>query len=141
MPDQPYTIAQFIDRHGITSTAVPTTSNPHMPDLGREAVHFLVTLRYQSPAGAARTMALPFSGGSPRAFPEGLPTTSGVLGCLWSDASSADEEGEDWADGIGADSDSRKAYATWETVRRQSADLRSFLGDAVFADLLTVDED
>ncbi len=141
MPDQPYTIDQFIDRHGITSTAVPTTSNPHASGFGPEAVHFLVTLRCLSPGGASRRMSIPFSGGSPRAFPEGLPTTSTVLGCLWSDASSADEDFEDWADSIGADSDSRKAYALWETVREQTAELARFLGDAVYADLLTVDED
>ncbi len=143
MPDSPYSIGQFIERHGITATAEPATTNPHMSDMGPEAVHFLVTLRYQSPAGAARTMAVPFSGGSPQAFSrtDGTPDARDVLGCLWSDSTSADQSFEDWCADYGYDTDSRRLYATWETVQRQTGELRRFLGDALYADLLTVDED
>lgn len=57
------------------------------------------------------------------------PDAETVLGSLLSDASSADQSFEDWAGDYGYDTDSRKAYATYEAVQSQTEDLQHFLGE------------
>lgn len=56
------------------------------------------------------------------------PTLEEVLDSLVSDADSAHEPFEDWADNYGLSSDSRKAYATWEACRKTRADLARLVG-------------
>ena len=74
-----------------------------------------------------RTLTVPFGMGY------GLtsdPDAEGVLECLLSDASSADEDFDSWAADYGYDTDSRKAERTYKQVQAQTAKLRRFLGDA-----------
>lgn len=59
----------------------------------------------------------------------GDPEARSVLDCMLSDASSADQDFETWAADYGMDTDSRRAYATWEQVRKQTAQLRRIFGD------------
>jgi hypothetical protein len=136
----PASLAQFIDRHGITADVAPAASNPNASSFGPDAVHFTVTLRRSS--DTTRSMVVPFSGGSPKAFAHtgGEPALADVLECLLLDATSLDDRSfEEWAEDMGADPDSRKAYALWETVQAQSADLAGFLGSDLFAEFLTVE--
>ena len=57
----------------------------------------------------------------------GEPTTEDVLDCLALDASGADSF-EDWCAEYGYDTDSRKAEHIYNTVRKQTEELASFLG-------------
>jgi hypothetical protein len=128
----PETLAQFIRSAGIDFDVVPAHDNPNMPD-SEGMQHFAATLKLEE-----RRMVVPFSGGL-LAFARnvsGMPTLADVLECLRSDSYSAEESFEDWCGDYGYDEDSRKAYATWETVRTQAAELREFLGGALFARLL-----
>jgi hypothetical protein len=132
MPD---TLAQFIRKAGIDTAVLPADSNPNMPDNGAGYMtqHFLVTFKLEE-----RTFSVPFSGGE-LAFatrPSGQPSAEDVLECLRSDAYSADQSFEDWCGDYGEDSDSRRAYATWQAAQKQTDDLRAFLGGANFAALL-----
>jgi hypothetical protein len=131
------TLSEFIDRHNITAEVEPATDNPQADGFGPEAVHFTVTLHRGD-----STMAVPFSGGSEKAFArsDGQPTVVDVLYCLYADSASADQPFEDWADEYGYDADSRRAYATWEAVNRQLGQLAAFLGAELLAEFLTVSE-
>ena len=84
---------------------------------GMEQVGWRVELRYQR-----RRMTVQF-------YSTSEPTIADVLECIYSDATSADESFEEWADNMGYDEDSRSAYATWEAVQAQAAQLRRLLGD------------
>ena len=59
-------------------------------------------------------------------------TTADVLHCLLSDVNSVEEsrDFEDWCAEFGYDTDSRKAFATYEACQAQMAPLRAFLGSA-----------
>lgn len=59
----------------------------------------------------------------------GAPDAAGVMECLLSDASSADQDFEEWCSDLGESTDSRRAHATWEACRRTSLRLRRLLGD------------
>lgn len=60
------------------------------------------------------------------------PTRNMVLSSLALDARCGDELFEDFADDMGYDRDSRKAYATWELCRQMHYDLRKFFGYGAF---------
>jgi hypothetical protein len=80
-----------------------------------------VTLGYQG-----RTYSLDFWQGT------GIkdePDAAGVLECLLSDASSADQDFEGWCSDLGENTDSRKAHATWRACQRIALRLRRLLGD------------
>lgn len=63
-------------------------------------------------------------------YPDG-PDAATVLDALASDAGGYENSNgfESWAEEYGSDPDSRKAYATWEKLQAQVADLRDFLAD------------
>jgi hypothetical protein len=98
-------------------------SNPHMSDMPDGSAHYQVRLNYQR-----RQMTLHFSHG-PAICAD--PTAEGVLECLLSDLSGADENFQDWADGLGYDTDSRKAEKTYNVVKAQAVKTRNLLGDAL----------
>lgn len=58
---------------------------------------------------------------------EGDPTASGVLSCLLSDASSADQPFADWAADCGYSNDSIKALAMFKACQKTRNDLKRFL--------------
>ena len=57
------------------------------------------------------------------------PDLMTVLDSLFSDASYDCYSFEEFADNLGYDQDSRKAYRIWQAVKRQSAKFRRLLGD------------
>lgn len=105
----------------VTASAVWAESNPHMDDMPAGSSHWRVTLRYRG-----RRLTVPFSQGP--AICED-PSAESVLSCLLSDASSADQDFEHWADDLGFDQDSRKAERIYRVVQAQTAKLRRFLGE------------
>lgn len=118
----------FAQEHNIHADAVRATANPNYESKDRDASHWSVTLR----RGKAR-LTVPFSQGSAHTKP---PTALDVLGCLASDAQSADYTFEEWCSELGFESDSRKAEKTFKAVQKQSAALRKFLGDELYKELL-----
>jgi len=73
-----------------------------------------------------------------RGYRAATPKVSDVLDCLASDSSGYDNARnfEDWASEYGYDTDSRKAYATYQTVAEQAKALKHFLGEVVYTELL-----
>lgn len=122
-------IKAFIATHGITMQVSRASSNPNM--LGTSCTqHWTCVLRCED-----RTMTVAFSQGSAHTQE---PTVSDVLECLAMDASSALDKFEDWCDNCGYDTDSRKAYRTWEAVVKQSDDLVALLEQETYDALLGV---
>ncbi len=95
--------------------------NPNMMDMPSGSYHYRVTLKRRG-----RQMTVPFSMG-PALDHE--PGASEVLSCLVSDASSSDQDFDNWCADYGYDTDSRKAERTFRAVAAQSAKLRTFLGE------------
>lgn len=120
-------IREFITAHAISATVAAADRNPNMDTDGWAANHWLVTLR----RGRQR-LAVPYSTGAALDTPD----AAHVLDTLASDASGADLTFEDWADEFGVDQDSRKGHRTYQTVVRQTARLRRFLGDDLYRVLL-----
>lgn len=105
----------------VTASAEWADENPYMEQAFDGATHWRVTLRFRG-----RRMTVPFSQGSAHTSE---PTAANVLGCLLSDAISADESFEEWCDNLGFDTDSRKAERTYKVVQAQSEKLKRLLGD------------
>lgn len=120
------TYDEWAERYGITGEIEPAETHEGWEGDG---FHYSVTLR-----GGASAMTVPFSTGTGW---DHAPTVADVLDSLASDASGfEDSDGfEDWAAGLGYDTDSRKAEATYRAVEAQTAELRQVAGDG-FEDLL-----
>ena len=118
----------FAQEHGIHADVERVDANPNMVDGARDMRHWKVTLR----RGKARLTTY-FSQGSAHTK---KPTAMDVLGCLASDSAGAEESFEEWCSSLGYDSDSRKARGTYDTVRKQTAKLKKFLGDGLFRALI-----
>lgn len=131
------TLAQFIEELGITMTTIQI---PKRPDVSKDdwhasARHFLCTL-YRGGHNTGKgpqeaDMQVYFSQGSAHTKP---PTAEDVLDCLASDAAGMENARgsfEDWCAEYGYDTDSRKAYATFQTVCRQASELKVFLGSVI----------
>ena len=116
---------------GVTMTATQTdNNNPNWQD----ADAWKVRLRYQG-----RSMTLTFY--QWRGHHGQAPEAEGVMGCLLSDASSAEADFESWASDLGFDPDSRKAEKTYRQVRKQTASLRRLLGEDFESFLYPADEE
>jgi hypothetical protein len=57
------------------------------------------------------------------------PDIEGVIDCLLSDASGADQSFENWCRDLGYDTDSRKAEKIYKQVVKQTLRLKNLLGD------------
>lgn len=153
MSDEERPLAEFIEAEGITAEVEWADENPNAIDeWPPDARHFLVTLK-RSPArtvgsaelldgrwsaeqaGSSSTLAVPFSQGSGHTEE---PTAADVLDCLASDGASVENARsfDDWAVEYGYDTDSRRAFATYETCQRQARELREWLGDEATEALL-----
>lgn len=64
------------------------------------------------------------------------PGCAEVLDCLASDASSADSSFEDWCAELGYDTDSRKAYSTYQACLGIANQLKGFLSPDNYETLL-----
>lgn len=130
------TLADFIERYGITSVTSPAGCNPNMADRDWPANHYRVTLARDG----AEPLSIPFSCGV------GIteePGTADVLDCLASDASMAADAGDvlDFASECGFPLDSHedreKARRTFEAIQAQTAALREFLpSEAAYEELV-----
>lgn len=136
MKTKTMSIAQFIEDNGIT---MAVTRIPKRPDVAKDdwhasARHFLCTL-YRGGHNTGKgpqeaDMQVYFSQGSAHTK---SPTAEDVLDCLASDTSAIENARgsfEDWCTEYGYDTDSRKAYSTFQEVSCQAAELKEFLGDA-----------
>jgi hypothetical protein len=89
--------------------------------IGENMNPWTVALRYDG-----RRMTVPFWTGS------GItsdPTAADVLDCLLSDAQMGTGTFEDFCADLGYDTDSRKAFDTWQACERIAKSLPRFLGD------------
>ena len=92
-----------------------------LDDWQRAAHPYRVTLRYKR-----RQMGLDFFMG-PALTDE--PDAAGVLSCLMSDASAAEQSFEEWCGDLGFDTDSRKAERMYRNCLRLAGKLHKLLGD------------
>lgn len=71
------------------------------------------------------------------------PPLPGLLECLAMDSQSVENVRcfEDWADEFGMDTDSRKAFECYELTCKTTANLAHFMGESVFQEFLTIEED
>lgn len=126
------TIEQFIAQYNVRADVKPADRNPNVvaDDWTRDASHYRIVLH-----AGPRQLTTYFSMGSAHTRE---PGAAEVLDSLASDASSVEyvRDFEQWADEIGYDPDSRKAFATFEVVRKQSAALKRLLGDDAYDELL-----
>ena len=129
------TVADFVAFHSIT---LKTTKIPFRADGAddgdrwhKDASHYACELTRPG-LGATETVRFFYSQGSGI---KGRPQAADALDSLKADASSAADDFESWADEYGYDTDSRKAYATWEACRKVRRDLIAFLGHALYREL------
>jgi hypothetical protein len=115
------TMQERIDEYGITADVERADTNPHM-DSDTPMVHYLVTLHRGN-----QSMPIPFSVGMGWTH---APEAADVLDTLALDASGYDNAGsfEEWADEYGYDADSRRAFASYGIIGKQTDDLRRFMG-------------
>ena len=126
------TINEFVRKAGIRAIALWTSSNPHTSAMPR---NFHCTL--VRPA-VARQMTLYYSQGSAHKDP---PSAEDILACLRMDVQGADAGSfEEWAQELGYDEDFRKAEKIYRAVRDQTAQLRNFLGEDLFNELMNIEE-
>lgn len=111
-------------------------SRPFTEDTGDQwhasAAHYVVTIACEK-----RTLTTFYSTGALRKDKPGL---SDVLGCLVSDARSADQTFAEWCSDLGYDTDSRRALATHEACVRTRAALLTLIGSREYLERLTAAE-
>ena len=109
-----------------------TDSNPYMDandEWARSASHYRVKFRMNR-----HTMTSYFSMGVAHTKE---PTAIDVLSCLASDSAGIDFHCfEEWSRNYGYDTDSRKAERTYRACEKAAANLRRFLGDEAYNELL-----
>ena len=119
----------------ITSTITYDNNVPHYSrdEWQRQASPWTAEIRYKR-----RKMTVPFWTGPMH----GQPETWDVAYCLLSDAQCVywGESFEDFCDNLGYDSDSMKAYKTYQQVLKQTESLKRVLGDD-FEHFVGLDED
>lgn len=122
------TIADFIAQHGLSMSCQRTSSNPNMAD-SKDMDHWVCTL-----VNGEDTMRLVFSMG--RGHKGAKPSLDEVLNCLALEAMGVCETFEDWCNEYGYDTGSRKAEKTYDTICLQDHQLRRFLGEVAYTELL-----
>jgi hypothetical protein len=122
----------FAERHGLTMSSVKVEQNPNNPEW-TDANHYEITLRRRDDQRRKLTVYFSMGYGHTRG-----PKIMQVLHSLATDAASVDNARsfEDWASDLGYDTDSRTADRTYKTCVRQAAKLKTFLGDAAYAELV-----
>jgi hypothetical protein len=151
------TIAQWIARHGVTIEATPIPARPDAngDEWHKGAAHFIVRFgpgdgpvtfysvgsgivdRFAADKALADPLIRDFRTMRPRTLahegaldkwrPKYRPGADDVLDSLVSDASALDSTFEDWCGDCGYDTDSRKAFATFETCQRLGRELRAWV--------------
>lgn len=120
---------QFVNKYGVKMSVEWADENKNAPDW-TEANHFKVTLRM-----GKKRLTTYFSQGYGI---KGEPKAADVLYCLASDAAGWEENQsfEDWAANYGYDEDRRKAERIYKVVEKQARELKRFLGDELYQELL-----
>lgn len=115
------TVADVVDALNISMECeqVDTRPDGSFPEKGTS--HWFVTLSHRG-----HEMGIYYSMGAAHT---GEPDADDVMGCLASDARAGEESFEDFCSNFGYDTDSRKAYATWEACVRARDDLRALMGE------------
>lgn len=128
------TMRDFVRAHALVMAAERADANPNM-DTDNQMDHWKCRIICRH-GDQRRVMTTYFSmgwglGGRP-------PKLCEVLDCMASDSAGLENNGtlEDWCSEYGYDTDSRKAERTYKTIQRQSARLRTFLGNAAYEALL-----
>lgn len=112
-------LADVCERHNVQIDCVLTGESPPA-GFPRGSMAYEVTLMMDG-----RALVTPFHQGSAHKEP---PTAADVLYCLILDLSCGEQSFEEFCSEMGADTDSRKAYATWETCSNMAPKVREFLG-------------
>jgi len=68
------------------------------------------------------------------------PTLYTVFNCLLSDSYGIDSNFEDWCGETGFNSDSRKAFKTYELAQEQTKNLKNFMGKELFNQFLKCED-
>lgn len=126
---------RFIENNGLSMLVEKTDDNPNMDDGGRFPMdHY--TCKIVRTMRDRRTMTVTFSKGIGHKGKR--PSLAEVLDCLASDASMVENSRDftDFCNELGYDPDSRKAKRTYDTIIRQSFELRELLGEAQYKRLL-----
>lgn len=127
-------LSSFIEEHGITMTAKPVSNNPNM-DSDQKMNHYKVILKTGELGVNYAELRTYFSMGLGLT---GAPKVSDVLDSLASDAAGVENARnfEEWCGEYGYESDSRKAEKIYKTCQAQAAQLKQFLGDKAYDNLL-----
>jgi hypothetical protein len=126
-------IDKFIKSNHLTITTKKVQSRPDQDSVdvwGETASHYKVTI-----SSATDKFSCYFSQGIAHTKP---PTLADVLDCLASDCSTVDSLGsfEEWAIHLGYDADSRKDEKLYKTIIKQARELKDFLGNGAYQELL-----
>jgi hypothetical protein len=135
------TIQEFIDKHGIRFSRKTAYSNPNMESSEHMTRHFRCVISGPKVDRYVRNRMNSFSPSMVVYFSQGsahknAPTCADVLDCLASDSNGLDQSFEDWARDLGYSEDSLSAFKTYKICNRQSARLKTVLGDTAFDELL-----
>lgn len=141
----------FILKYDLTMQVSKTFENPNMPDAG-SMYHFAILLECgptdEYGRRFPRTMKTYYSMGVWHArrlenvdivIPP-RPKLADILDCLASDSLMVqDASFEEWASDLGYSDDSRSAFKTYDTIKKQSYDLFHLLGSDAFQELLNLE--
>jgi hypothetical protein len=127
-------VKNLAERNGISIECLPVHSNPNMEDSSR-ANNWSVKL-----AMKGKTLSTFFSMGKAHVDKSGKPrkpTAIEVLGGLGMDARFSEEDLEEFCACMDLDSDSNKARQMHDRLREHGAELRKFLGDDLYEELVS----
>ena len=126
------TINQFVNRHSIRGSSewLDERTDKLMSDMPSGSSHWRVTLKHKR-----HQLTTQYSMGPAHSSE---PDIRSVLSNLAMDASGFENASsfDDWCAEYGYDTDSRSAKRVFKAVERQSKQLRRFLGDSLYEDLL-----
>lgn len=118
------TLSEFASEHGIT-VADWTTHGFQADESGWEHQRWTFHLTREENGREAGWLEVPYRTGLGI---EETPTVEDILNAVALDAMSGEDGFEEFCQEFGYDTDSRRAYATWEACVRMLNDLREFLG-------------
>lgn len=117
----------ILESMGVDMTSRRVDQRPTIVEWPAEASHWIVTIQYRG-----IVVSTYFSMGSARL---GEPELADVMSCLLFDADAADQTFDDWCADFGYDTDSRKAFATYDACAQTARGLNSMFTPAELAQL------
>lgn len=107
--------AFILDAMDVSIRSRQVDSRPGADQWDSHATHWRVTIKR-----GGESFTTHYSMGSAL---RGDPELQGVIYCLLTDAEYGGESFADWCDNMGADTDSRRAYANWQACKRTAASM------------------